>query len=90
MVSERVHAKHQQISNRPRRTSFLMAVQQIAYTGHWAIGKLPGTLFLAPTRSKPACRAARMTPVNASRNNVIFFEHLFLGVSEHNMRVTMR
>lgn len=89
MVSERVHAKHQQISNRPRRTSFLMAVQQIAYTGHWAIGKLPGTLFLAPTRSKP-CRAARMTPVNASRNNVIFFEHLFLGVSEHNMRVTMR
>ena len=37
-----------------------------------------------------------MTPVNASRNNVVFFEHLFLGVSERknifscNVTIVMR
>ena len=68
--------------NRPRLTSFLMAVQQTTYARNWVSARLPSTLAGPRTRNTPACRAKNMTPVNASRNNVVFFEHLFLGVSK--------
>ena len=35
-------------------------------------------------------RAAHMTPVSASRNNVVFFDHLFLGVIAFDIDAKMQ
>ena len=74
-VSNRMH-------NQATPDIFLMAVKQIVYTLNCSAIRSTRRLVLPRTPSKPACRAAKMAPVNASGNNVVFFEHLFLGVSD--------
>lgn len=77
MVSERVRQQQKATLD-----IFLMAVRQITNTLNRSVVRSTRRLVLPRTQSKPACRAANMTPVNAGGNNVVFFEHLFLGVSD--------
>lgn len=80
LVSERV--RQQQKRKQATPDIFLMAVIQIIYTLNCSAVRPKRKLVLSRTPSKPACRAAKMAPVNASGNNVVFFEHLFLGVCD--------